>query len=220
MADKKDKKDKKPSSGGGSDGAWDIVLISFIFFGLATLFGGFFIYLFSPMELLLSIRDFFAPFFRENIALIQLISFILSALFLWGIIYIIIKTNYFEIKREQYLDWIGAGKVSKRRTLRAWNQILERMGTEDNNNWKMAILESDQVLNEILKMSGYLGDSMDEKLEILTPAQLSNIEDVKRAHSVRNRIAKDPTIEVEKKEVWEVMAVYEETFKQLNLINE
>ena len=219
MADKKFIKDKKPS-GGESNSAWDIVLVSFVFFGLATLFGGFFIYLFSPMELLLSIREFFAPFFRENIALIQLISFILSALFLWGLIYIIIKTNYFEIKREQYLDWTGAGRVSKRRTLRAWNQILDYLRTEDNNSWKLAILESDKVLNEILKMSGYLGDDMDEKLEILTPAQLTNIEDVKRAHLVRNRIAKDPTVEVEKKEVWEVMAVYEETFKQLNLINE
>ena len=218
MAEKKG--DKKPDSGGDSSQTKKIVLIFFIFFGLITVYGGLITYIFSPLGLLFSARQFFAPFFVENILLLQIISLVLSGLFIWGTIYIIIGTNFLEMKREQFLDTLGKGHVSKRRSLRAWKQILERLGTEDNNNWKLAVLESDQVLNEILKMSGYLGDDLDEKLDILTSAQLANIEDVKRAHMVRNRIAKDPTVEVEKKEVWEVMAVYEEAFKQLNLINE
>lgn len=221
MAEKKgDKKDKKSDSGGDSSQTKKIFLIFFIFFGLITVYGGLITYIFSPLGLLFLVRQFFTPFFVENILLLQMISLVLSGLFMWGIIYMIIATNFLEMKREQFLDTLGKGHVSKRRSLRAWKQILERLGTEDNNNWKLAIIESDRVLNEILKMSGYLGDDLDEKLDILTSAQLANIEDVKRAHMVKNRIAKDPTVEVDKKEVWEVMSVYEEAFKQLNLISE
>ena len=216
-----DKKDKKSDSGGSStDGAKKVVVIAFIFMGLVSLFGGFFAYLFSPIGILLSVRNFFAPFFRENILLIQLVSLIVSALFLWGIIYMIIKTNYLEMKREQYLDVLGRGNVSRRRSLKAWKQIQERLKSDDQNDWKLAILEADRILNEILKMSGYLGDDLDEKLEIITPAQLANVEDAKMAHRVKNKIEKDPTDEITRKEAEEAIAIYKESFRQMNLINE
>jgi len=132
----------------------------------------------------------------------------------------IIKTNYIEMKREQLLDILGRGRVSRRRSLKAWKQIQERLKSPDQNNWKMAILEADHILNEILKMSGYLGDNLGEKLDILTPAQLANIEDIKQAHSVRDKIAHDPADEIKRKKVDEVIAIYKESFRQLNLINE
>lgn len=218
MADKKDKK----SDGGGSstDGAKKITVLAFIFIGLVSIFSGFFAYLFSPIEVLLSVRNYFAPFFRENLLLMQMVSLIFSILFLWGIIYIILKTNYLEMKREQFLDVLGQSKVSRRRSLKAWKQIQGRLKSEDQNNWKLAILEADLILNEILKMSGYLGDDLDEKLEIITPAQLANVEDVKMAHRVKNKIEKDPTDEIARKEVEETIAIYKEAFRQMNLINE
>ncbi len=216
-----DKKDKKFDSGGGStDGAKKMIVIAFIFMGLVPIFGGFFVYFLSPIEALLSVRNFFAPFFEENFLWMQIISVIFSVLFLWGIIYILSKTNYLEMKREQFLDILWRGNVSRRRSLRAWKQIQKRFESEDQNNWKLAILEVDHILNEILKMSGYLGDSLNEKLEIITPVQLANIEDVKLAHRIKNKIDKDPTDEITRQETEEAIAIYKEAFKQLNLINE
>ena len=102
MADKK--LDKKPSGGGGGGGGGaksssDLFILAFFFAALLPLFSWLFAYVISPLELLMTIRQYFAPFFAENSWWIKIVSVVLSALFLWGTVYIIIRTNYFEIKK-------------------------------------------------------------------------------------------------------------------------
>ena len=166
------------------------------------------------------LREFLISILEPNLLWLQFISVFLSALFLWGIIYIIRKTNYLEVKREQFLDILGKGHVSRHRSLRGWMQIQKRMQANESNQWKLAILEADHILNEILKMSGYLGSRLEDKLEIITTAQLANVEDVKRAHGIRDKISKDPAFEVTKEEADVVINIYKESFKELNLIRE
>jgi hypothetical protein len=165
-------------------------------------------------------REYFGALLQPNLWWLQIIAAILSGLFLWGIVYIINNTNYFEVKKEQFLDVLGKGYVSKRRTLRGWKQIQKRMASEESNQWKLAILEADHILNEILKMSGYLGSRLDEKLELITSAQLANVDEVKNANLVRNKIAKDPTYELSRGEAEEVIEIYKQALKELNLIQE
>jgi len=172
------------------------------------------------LDIIYPIRDFFGGYLEPNLWWLEIVSLLLSALFLWGIVYIINKTNYLETKREQFLDVLGGGRVSRRRSLRAWKQIQKRMESEEQSQWKLAILEADHILDEILKMSGYLGIRMEEKLELITPAQLANVDDVKNAHVVRDRIAKDPTYEITHEEAKEVISIYQQSFKELNLIRE
>ncbi len=171
-------------------------------------------------ETLYDIRDFGGMLIAPNLWWLQLLSVLLSALFLWGIVYVLNKTQYFAVKREQFLDILGKGRVSRSRSLKAWKQIMERMKSEEQNQWKLAILEADHILNEILKMSGYLGSRLDDKLDLITPAQLANIDSVRNAHLMRDKIAKDPTFEITREEADEVIGIYKQTFKELNLIRE
>lgn len=174
----------------------------------------------SILKNLLDLRDYLEGFLAPNLWWIKIVSVIFSGLFLWGIIYIIRKTNYLDIKREQFLDIIGSGKVSKQRSIKAWKQIQRRLQSKESNQWKLAILESDHILNEILKMSGYLGNKLEEKLELITPAQLSNVEEIKRVHAIRDQISKDPTFELSQEDAKQAISIYEQSFKELNLIRE
>lgn len=174
----------------------------------------------SILELLYEIRDTGGMLLAPNLWWLQLLSVLVSALFLWGIVYILSKTQYFAVKKEQFLDILGKGHVSRSRSLKAWRQILERMKSEEQNQWKLAILEADHILNEILKMSGYLGSRLDDKLDLITPVQLANIDSVRNAHLMRDKIAKDPTFEITREEAEEVIKIYKQAFKELNLIRE
>lgn len=197
-----------------------LIIFALLFAAIVPIVASFFSFGLNPLEFLLEVRDFFAPFFKQNLWWLKLLSVFLSALFLWGIIYIIIKTKYLSVKKEQFLDILGKGHVSRSRSLKAWKQIMERMKSEEQNQWKLAILESDHILNEILKMSGYLGSRLDDKLDLITPVQLANIDSVRNAHLMRDKIAKDPTFEITKEEADEVIKIYEQAFKELNLIQE
>lgn len=174
----------------------------------------------SLFNLLYSVREYFGGLLLPNVWWLQIIAVILIGLFTWGIVYIINNTNYFEVKKEQFLDVLGKGYVSKRRTLRAWKQIQKRMTSEEANQWKLAILEVDHILNEILKMSGYLGSRLDEKLELITSAQLANVDEIKNANAIRNKIAKDPAYELSRGEAEEIVGIYKQALKELNLIQE
>jgi hypothetical protein len=67
--------------------------------------------------------------------------------------------------------------------------MLEHISTNNPNDWKLAIIEADIILDETLKRAGYTGASLGERLRTLSPAQLRSLDDAWQAHKVRNQIA-------------------------------
>lgn len=211
---------KKPSGGGGGgDSSGIVIAIDFLILLVIITTVASNIFDIGIANILFSIRQYFAPIISANLWWLEVVAVILSALFLWGIVYIISATNYLAIKREQYLEVLGKDYLSRDRSLRAWRQIMARLESEDSNQWRLAVLECDHILNEILKMSGYLG-KMDEKLPKLEKEQLPNIEDVRRAHIIRDKIARDPAFPITKEEAIEVAKIYEQSFRDLNLLRD
>jgi len=151
---------------------------------------------------------------------LQLISVLLSGLFIWGTIYMITKVSYFNGKIEKYMDILGIGNLTKRRSLRGWEQIRKRVLSSAQQDWKLAVLEADKILNEILKMAGYLGTDLSKKLEILTKENLSNLDEIKKAHFLSGQIMKDPSMELKKEDAIIALKSFKKAFIELNLLEE
>ena len=63
-------------------------------------------------------------------------------------------------------------------------------GNSDSpNDWKLAIIEADIILDDVLKQQGYAGNSLGERLKSISPSQLESLQDAWEAHKVRNKIA-------------------------------
>jgi len=210
---------KKPETSSTATGL-ELLVFVLLLTAVIPIVVGFFAFTFNPLAFLLEVRAYFVPFFERYLFWLEVLAVILSTLFLWGIIYIVFKTNYLEMKREQFLNILGKPYVSRRRSLRGWKQIQRRLQSQEQNQWKLAILEADHILNEILKMSGYLGVSLEDKLDLITEAQLSNVEEIKRVHQIRHKIASDPSFLIINEEAREIIAVYRKSFIELNLIQE
>jgi len=67
--------------------------------------------------------------------------------------------------------------------------IVKHISSENPNDWKLAIIEADIVLDETLKQAGYSGSSLGERLKSITSTQLSSLDDAWKAHKIRNQIA-------------------------------
>ncbi len=67
--------------------------------------------------------------------------------------------------------------------------MFEHVSSDSPNDWKLAIIEADIILDEILKESGYAGVSLGERLRSISPTQLQSLDDAWEAHKVRNQIA-------------------------------
>lgn len=67
--------------------------------------------------------------------------------------------------------------------------MLTHSASDSPNDWKLAIIEADIILDELLKEAGYIGASLGERLKSISPTQLQSLDDAWQAHKVRNQIA-------------------------------
>ena len=67
--------------------------------------------------------------------------------------------------------------------------VLTHIGSDSPNDWKLAIIEADIILDELLKEAGYAGVSLGERLRSISPNQLQSLDDAWQAHKIRNQIA-------------------------------
>lgn len=69
------------------------------------------------------------------------------------------------------------------------DDVLKHIDSDNPNDWKLAIIEADIILDDTLKQRGYPGASLGERLKSISPTQLASLNDAWEAHKVRNRIA-------------------------------
>lgn len=105
-----------------------------------------------------------------------------------------------------------------RRMTRAWKNIQARLETQNEDEYKLAITEADHILSNVLTKMSIRGEDTEEKLNTLTTAIITNLEDVKRAHISRNNIVRDPDYRLSLDKAKSILEVYEKTFQSLDLI--
>ncbi len=67
--------------------------------------------------------------------------------------------------------------------------IETHIASDHPNDWKLAIIEADIMLDETLKKAGYAGVSLGERLKSIAPSQLKSLDAAWQAHKVRNQVA-------------------------------
>ncbi|MEK7624386.1 MAG: hypothetical protein AAB404_01515 [Patescibacteria group bacterium] len=161
--------------------------------------------------------ELFSPYFGW----IKLVSLIISGLLLWGIIYFMIKSTFVNMKIEQWMD-LGMGSLgdlTKYRSIKGWASVQKKLRLGDEANLKLAITEADKILDELLKVSGYVGKNMNERLKQLDPSKLSNLSDVWSAHKVCQRVILEKDFQINKQEAELIINIYKKSFQEYQLID-
>lgn len=168
---------------------------------------------------LFDLRSVLSAFWETYGGTVEFFSLVLSALFVWGIVYLMIRVKYIGYKIEHFVDFLGAADISRRRSVKAWQQIQKRLKIGGEANLKLAVIEADKILDELLKMSGYRGETMADRLKQVLPTQLSNIEDLWNCHKIRNRIVHEPDYRINQSETEIAVGFYKKAFQEFGLID-
>lgn len=158
---------------------------------------------------------------QEMLTSFKLAFFIISAVILGLIV--------FTLLRSHYLQWLfiqdvvqfftmrpfGAKKITKQ-----WNEILEYLEAGSESEYKLAVIEADDMLDASLKRLGYAGQTLEEKLGKLTSATLSNIQQLYEIHRLRNNIVHDPDYRLTLEEAKKTLDVYSQAFQDLQILAE
>lgn len=100
---------------------------------------------------------------------------------------------------------------------RRWQRIMRRLDTGNEAEYKLAIIEADGLLDDMLKKMRLGGDTVDERIGRITPLMIENVAELKTAHLVRNSIVYDPDYRLSASEARRVLLVYQRTFEELDL---
>lgn len=99
-----------------------------------------------------------------------------------------------------------------------WQMVLRRMAKGDEANMKLAVIEADRLLDVLLKHMRLPGNDMGERLQQLTPVQLSNLDDIWAAHKIRNSIVHDADNHLTRDQAESAIAAYEKAFKEWEVL--
>lgn len=118
--------------------------------------------------------------------------------------------NLMEIRNQKAY---GAGKVEKQ-----WLQTKKRLESQNAADWKLAVIEAESLLEEVLARLGFGGESFGERLKKVTKEQLPSLEDLVRAHETRNNIIHDPDYRLEQDAANRVVDVYGRCLQEMNAL--
>lgn len=108
--------------------------------------------------------------------------------------------------------------VSKKKIQKQWDSIESRLRIENEQQDKLAILEADKLVDQILFDIGYKGSNMKERLESADSNQIEELDSLIEAHEIRNKIINDSNFHLNKEEVKRVMNIYREFLENLEII--
>ncbi len=153
----------------------------------------------------------------------KFISTVLSLLFLSGIIYSVIRRSQISSAarmRERHKEGpTHAAAQVKEYENRRWENVIAHVQSDSPSDWRLAILEADIVLAELLGRMGYAGENVGEKLKTVEQSDFGTIEDAWEAHKIRNLIAHQGSDYVlSKREAQRVIGLYSNVFREFRYI--
>jgi len=162
-----------------------------------------------------TITLFGSPIF---IFIIKTVFLTISGVFAIGIFLFLKNTGWLEIKIIEDVTEIVTHKPYRaQKTFKQWGRVIKRLEKRKEAEYKMAIIEADSLLEDVLRKMNYEGETIKDLLEQIDSKIIPNIEEVWQAHKFRNNIVHDPSYELTYEQAKKIISIYEQTFRDLQM---
>lgn len=151
---------------------------------------------------------------------IKVFSGIASVVLFMGIVILGVKTKKF---------WERIGQVAssfeavheikgKDKMIKKWKEISQRAESHIESDYKLAVIEADKFLDDLLKNTGFKGKDMGERLKQINSGQISNINEIWQAHKIRNNLVHDPYFKLTRSDTDFVIKTYENSLREFGVL--
>lgn len=169
---------------------------------------------------LLGIRDFIyfisSPSIQASLFPLKLVFVAFTLFFFIAVMYFYLNSSYIQFHflqdATEFILWAPYGARSVNRL---WKKIMKNTEFGSENEFKLAVIEADDLLHKVLEDNGYKGETFEEKLMNADRRKLSNFDALLQAHSMRNAIVYNPNYKVEIEAAKRALGDYELAVKNL-----
>ncbi len=151
-----------------------------------------------------------------------ILAVVLSVLSIFGIV-----RNYRRLSalNKEEEEIYGSTKLKKEEEVTEdkkngrWNQVIAHLNSPNENDWRLAIIEADVMLDEMLRAEGYVGDSIGDMLKGVDKSDMKTLDAAWEAHKIRNEIVHSGSdYQLNEHQAKHVMRLYEAVFKEFDMI--
>jgi hypothetical protein len=164
-------------------------------------------------------------FWQDLYSVIRVIFIALDALLLFGFVWV------FKKAWEYRPDLIGSFRRTKEKIItkaelkfdvpgyvKHWKAIREKSVSNPPESFTLAIVAADNLVGDALDDMGLDGEHIADKLEKLNPREIKTLNNLWRAHRVRNDLVHTTGFEIKESEAEEILNIYESFLKELGAL--
>ncbi len=153
----------------------------------------------------------------DRIIILVFISAFLSILALLAFLYYSFKYSALleDEQEEMYQQQVlPAQNITNER----WGRVLDHVDSDHPNDWRIAIIEADTILEDLLDRMGYGGDTIGDKLKQVEPSDFLTLDNAWEAHKVRNELVHNADHVISKRETERIIDLYRSVFEEFHFI--
>lgn len=160
----------------------------------------------------------------------RIVFIILDILLFLGFIYSFKEAWKFRPPIEgEFVEGEGNGSVeseAKKRTFsfdvesfrKNWVDIENKVREGTPHSLVLGVISADNLVDAALKQMGLEGEHMADRLQKIKESDFEEIEDLWRAHKIRNELVHTPGFEIKRNEAEEMLRVYESFLRTIRAL--
>ena len=149
---------------------------------------------------------------------VKLVFIFFSLFFLVYVIYFMLNSSWLQYKfLEDVTEFFSWQAYGQREIAKQWDRIKKRTESGAESDYKLAVIDADDFLEEVLENRGYEGDSFEESIKNAGRLVESIMNDILYAHEIRNSIVYNPDFKLSTTEAKKVLATYESAANEIGL---
>lgn len=150
------------------------------------------------------------------VLILKITSWLISILLMWLIAVLLKRSDAaWWVKERVFAAEFAYGKAAGQH----WDEIKARLQKGDEANLKLAVVEADGLVAEILKRMGLPGADMGERLKQIEKQEVKSVDKIWATHEIRNRIIHEPNFSLTQEEAEAAVANIEEALKELEYLS-
>jgi len=169
-------------------------------------------------------------FFRSALPFLKLLGLVLGGLFAYGTYHFNNKGDAIWTEEKMRVNSPTVNKKgetvsipevvpAKNPQQEKWERIVKNSQSENSSDWRLAIIEADIMLDDLLEKLHLPGDTMGDKLKAIEKSDFNTIEYAWEAHKARNMIAhQGEEYLLNQRECRRIISLYEAVFREFHLI--
>lgn len=171
----------------------------------------------------LHIKDFIyfisSPQIQDLLIPVKIIFIFCAFFFLLFVIYFMVNSSWLQYKfledTMEFFSWQAYGQKAMAKKL---GKIKKRAKTGTEADYKLAIIDADDFLFEVLEKAGYEGKDLQEIIKKAGKLVTSISSDILNAHEARNSIVYDADYKISADQAQKILDIYENAIKTIGTV--